>query len=218
MSNKPIFAAVLNTTPCQYATAVYASESQTLHFMGAKTLPKSRKEMDAVLKEELSRYAMADAIILIDEAQPRISRRYGSHCRLGSIDIATGKPVIVVALEHYKELGIQQAISFPDCSGRYDIPASIVDEDRDGKGEAMYRINWPEVTPEIALLLLAVYGISYNDVSSIGYLKKMFGGRRSERTPSVIAPLVNTLSAYDKLEAERLAKLASPLTGKGNIL
>ena len=117
---------------------------------------------------------------------PRISIQHGRPVRLSNVDPITGRPVLVEALMTYQELKQQMAITFPvGESSRYDIPASLVDEDRDLNGRQRYNVDWESLKSESAALLLCVYATTCNAVDSNVYLNAFINALDGTSAPKM---------------------------------
>lgn len=182
--DKKILIACLSTRPPIIAVAGW--RDQILHIIKISPLPTARTALDKELIPELKKYQEKGFDILIDEATPRISIQHGRPVRLSNVDPITGRPVLVEALMTYQELKQQMAITFPvGESSRYDIPASLVDEDRDLNGRQRYNVDWESLKSESAALLLCVYATTCNAVDSNVYLNAFINALDGTSAPKM---------------------------------
>lgn len=175
-------------------------------------LPNQGDKMASAIIPRLTRLVNAGFMVLVDE----ISGRIGSASGANSVTLDTkhhdGRPIIVVAMERYKELHRQGMISFqPGEEGLFTLPPSIVDTEIKPNGEAVYRINWEEVKAEHLLTLFCVYGTFYNNTASVQYLTALCGA--IEPPKSVLTPFLNIVKGTEEQVLNQKHSTSS-LTGK----
>lgn len=172
--DKKIFCACLSTKIP--ATAKAGWKDGILHVVEVTTLPAARFALDEKLLPQLIACESKNFDVLVDEVTPRLSVKHGRLARLSDLDPLNGQPIIVSALKAYGELRNQQAITYPKNSGsRYEIPDSLVDEERDGNGQSKYHIDWESLKPEMAALLLCVYSATSATMCESLYMSTLFG-------------------------------------------
>lgn len=168
-----------------------------LHIIKCDRLVRNLAELKKTLPATLEGLRQKGFIVLVDEVMPVFSK-YGRPARLSDIG-PDGRPLLVSALETYRNMLSLQAITFPDGgSGRFDIPDSIVDESRDSKGATVYNIDWSELKAESAVLLLAVNAATQDslfDQSTALDLMKALGA--TEHKPSMMSPFHKITKGYD---------------------
>ncbi|GAL07923.1 maturation control [Photobacterium aphoticum] len=154
----------------------------TLHVIDCKPLPQNLEALKKSLPKSMAKHKKKGFVVLVDEVIP-VFAKYGRSCRLGQAG-ADGRPVLITALEAYRNMSRLQAISFPPGkSGFFDISESVVEEQRDAGGRVTYHIDWAELRPEATLLLMAVYGAvadSMLDTGTIKHLFNLIGGNKKE--------------------------------------
>lgn len=199
--DKKILVACLSTRTPVLALAGW--KDQLLHIISIKPLPTSRTALDAALIPELEANRSKGFDIVIDEAVPRLSVKHGRPARLSDVDPVSGRPVLVDALQGYNELKRQKAITFPaGGESRYDIPASLVDEERDTNGRYRYNVDWDALKPEAAALLLCVYAANSTPVSSDLYLSALMGALSPQKRPDSPASRFEAVTTgYDRARA-----------------
>ncbi|ENC9678801.1 maturation control protein, partial [Escherichia coli] len=128
-----------------------------------------------------------------------------------------GRPVLIEAMQIYKELERQKAIKLPRKeSGKYILHQSIFDSEHDKKGDEFFNINWSEITTEHVLTLLCCFATEYNNVASADYIRSMAGEVEANQDTSLLSPLVNIIQATHEIAARKVPK--GSLTGKDNYL
>ncbi|WP_147200858.1 maturation control protein [Pantoea sp. CCBC3-3-1] len=214
MINKKICAVCLTTSPPMLATAAW--KDGELFIAKSEKLPTHRNEIEQRLIPRIIELEGKGFEVLVAETSDFITSRAGHRVRLND-PAASGKPVLVEALDTLRELDRQKAITFPANTGtRFTIPETILDMDRDAKGNTIYRIDWAQLKSEHVLSILCCYATAFNNVSSVGYLKAMFGSGNNTPASEPSAPLCNIVKATER--SAWLNGPSSPLTGKGNYL
>ncbi|QCR38753.1 maturation control protein [Nissabacter sp. SGAir0207] len=214
MINKKICAICLTTSPPMLAKAAW--KDGELFIADAIKLPDNRHQLEQQLIETIHDLEQKGFEVLVDESSDFITARAGVRVRLGDAG-ASGKPVLVEALDIYRELVRQKAITFPrNAGGRFNIPDTLVDVARDAKGSTIYRIDWEQLRGEHSLTMLCTFATTFNNVASVQYLEKMLGFTRAQEPASPLNPLRTIVSAFERQSIEQASY--SPLTGKGNYL
>ncbi|MCG3884124.1 hypothetical protein I3271_05440 [Photobacterium leiognathi] len=153
MTDKRIFVVSLSSNEPMSLLAGYRDGQ--LHIVECKPLPRSLATLKKKLPERLINLKDKGFITLVDEVIPVFSR-YARSLKLSDIG-NDGRPVLVSALQTYRNMVNLQAITFPrGDSGAFDISESIVEERRDANGGISYHIDWSELRAESTLLLLAI--------------------------------------------------------------
>ncbi len=118
--------------------------------------PERRRDMELQLLRELREKEEKGFIVLVEEENSFITGRVGQRVRLRD-PFMNGRPVLIEAMQIYKELERQKAIKLPRKeSGKYILHQSIFDSEHDKKGDEFFNINWSEITTEHVLTLLGV--------------------------------------------------------------
>lgn len=116
--------------------------------------PERRRDMELQLLRELREKEEKGFIVLVEEENSFITGRVGQRVRLRD-PFMNGRPVLIEAMQIYKELERQKAIKLPRKeSGKYILHQSIFDSEHDKKGDEFFNINWIEITTEHVLTLL----------------------------------------------------------------
>lgn len=212
--DKKIAIVCLSARTPMFALAGWRNE--VLHLLEVKTIPASRTEIDSKLLPTLADLTAKGFDILVDEVSPRVSVKYGRLVRLSDVDPLVGQPVLVAAIQAYNELRNQKAITYPEGSAsRYEIPDSLIDEERDGTGKARYHIDWEALKAETAALLLSVYAATSATMSGdlyMGTLLAQMGisdapSERQSRFAAVTTGYDRALSAKFKTVADKVGGL-----------
>ncbi|HDV2355707.1 TPA: hypothetical protein RHY24_004848, partial [Escherichia coli] len=176
--------------------------------------PERRRDMELQLLRELREKEEKGFIVLVEEENSFITGRVGQRVRLRD-PFMNGRPVLIEAMQIYKELERQKAIKLPRKeSGKYILHQSIFDSEHDKKGDEFFNINWSEITTEHVLTLLCCFATEYNNVANSDYIRAMAGEVEPRQEPSLLSPLINIIRG-----TQRLAEKSVPhgiLTGKGN--
>lgn len=215
MFNKKICAVCLSTD--QPMLAIAAWRDGELFIAETEKLPVRRHSLEEELIPKIIGMEQKEFEVLVDESGDFITSRAGQRVRLSDTG-ASGKPILVESLDTFRELERQKAIFFPDnAAGRYRLPDTILDMERDGKGNTVYRIDWAQLKSEHVLSMLCSYATVFHNVTSTAYLNAMLGESRKLAQPS--DPL-DPLKAIVRATEHRswLNGPSSPLTGKGNYL
>ncbi|MEE9647872.1 maturation control protein [Enterobacter soli] len=182
----------------------------------SEMLPPARMKLEEILIPQITDLEAKGFEVLVDETSDFITARAGVRIRLGDIG-NQGKPILVEALDIFRELERQKAITFPkNAASRFRLPETILDMERNAKGETTYRIDWSQLRSEHVLSMLCCYATSFHNVASLGYLKAMYGPTEYTPPADPLDPLRTVLKAV-----ERDAWINGPrseLTGKGNYL
>ena len=212
--DKAICAITLSTGKPMMVDAVWRKGS--LFLLSATPLPATRSQLTKELPEKIAQLESSNVDVLVDERSGYFTSNAGTRVQLDSIG-NSGKPILVEALDLYRELMQQKAISRPKKGGeRFNIPDNIIDIDHDMRGQTLYRIDWERLQSEHILMILCVYGTVYQNVSSASYLKQMYSNLVQNKPKSPLDSLKNIVAAT---EADGVASVTmSPLTGKGNYL
>ena len=173
--------------------------------------PERRRDMELQLLRELREKEEKGFIVLVEEENSFITGRVGQRVRLRD-PFMNGRPVLIEAMQIYKELERQKAIKLPRKeSGKY-----IFDSEHDKKGDEFFNINWSEITTEHVLTLLCCFATEYNNVASADYIRAMAGEVEARQEPSLLSPLINIIRGTQTLAQKQVPK--GVLTGKGNYL
>lgn len=201
------------TTSGKYPLFIQAVDIDGMLTLDVKQrLPQQGDKIAAMMLPKLTKLVNSGFMVLVDE----ISGRLGAASGANSVTLDTkhhdGRPIIVVAMERYKELHRQQMISFqPGEEGLFSLPPSIVDTEIKPNGEAVYRINWEEIKSEHLLTLFCVYGTFYNNTASVQYLNALCGA--NEAPKSVLTPFLNIVRGTESNVLNQNHSTSS-LTGK----
>lgn len=214
--DKAICAITLSTAKPMQVEAVW--HKGNLSLLSEKTLPTERKALMQTLPATISKMESDDYEVLVDERSGFFSSTGGTHIQLANPG-PSGKPILVEALDLYREMSQQKAIIRPNTSGggqRYSIPDNILDIDHDTRGQTVYRIDWAHLKSEHILMLLCVYGTIYQNVASASYLEQMYSSMKIESPSDPLDPLRRIVRST---EAQGIQSVTmSPLTGKGRYL
>ncbi|HHZ1711845.1 TPA: maturation control protein [Escherichia coli] len=176
--------------------------------------PERRRDMELQLLRELREKEEKGFIVLVEEENSFITGRVGQRVRLRD-PFMNGRPVLIEAMQIYKELERQKAIKLPRKeSGKYILHQSIFDSEHDKKGDEFFNINWSEITTEHVLTLLCCFATEYNNVASGDYIRAMAGEVEARQEPSLLSPLINIILGPQILEQKKVPK--GVLTGKHN--
>lgn len=214
MMNKKICAVCLTTS--QPMLVIAAWKDGELFIDEKEELTPNRATLEAELIPRILELESKDFEVLVDETSDFITSRAGVRVRLGD-NGTSGKPILVEALDIFRELDRQKAITFPrNAGGRYRMPDTILDMERKANGETVYRIDWAQIKSEHILSMLCCYSTAFHNVASVGYLNAMYGTELSKRAPASLDPLKAIVRATEHDAWFNGPK--SPLTGKGNYL
>lgn len=174
--------------------------------------PERRRDMELQLLRELREKEEKGFIVLVEEENSFITGRVGQRVRLRD-PFMNGRPVLIEAMQIYKELERQKAIKLPRKeSGKYILHQSIFDSEHDKKGDEFFNINWSEITTEHVLTLLCCFATEYNNVVSANYIQAMVGRSNTQREPSLIESFINIINATQRMGETRVPQ--GMLTGK----
>lgn len=181
--------------------------------MAERTIyPERRRDMELQLLRELREKEEKGFIVLVEEENSFITGRVGQRVRLRD-PFMNGRPVLIEAMQIYKELERQKAIKLPRKeSGKYILHQSIFDSEHDKKGDEFFNINWSEITTEHVLTLLCCFATEYNNVVSANYIQAMVGRSNTQREPSLIESFINIINATQRMGETRVPQ--GILTGK----
>lgn len=193
-----------------FVQAVYMDG--TLTFAKKKKLPKNGNKMAAEMIPQLTRLVNAGFLVLVEEVYGTLAKASGANSVAIDDKYYDGRPLIVVALEHYHELHRLNMISFdPGEEALFSLPPSIIDTEIKPNGEAVNRINWEEMTTERMVTLLAVYATFYNKPTSVQYLEALCGALKPQTNP--LTPFMNIIKDTEEHVLNQNASTSS-LTGK----
>lgn len=203
MASKRIY--ILSTAQSEPMQLVAGYANGTLHIVEHKRLHRSLAKLKETLPDKLDDLRQKGFIVLVDEIMP-VFAKHGRSARLGHVG-SDGRPILVSALETYRNMRNLQAISFPaGMDGVFDVSDSIVEEVRDGNGRLTYNIDWSELKAESVILLLAVYAATQDslyDAPTAMNLMKALGARKQK--PAAISPfLAITRKINNALSADAL--------------
>ncbi|EIL39997.1 maturation control protein [Escherichia coli O26:H11 str. CVM10026] len=103
--------------------------------------PERRRDMELQLLRELREKEEKGFIVLVEEENSFITGRVGQRVRLRD-PFMNGRPVLIEAMQIYKELERQKAIKLPRKeSGKYILHQSIFDSEHDKKGDEFFNIK-----------------------------------------------------------------------------
>ncbi len=178
--------------------------------------PERRRDMELQLLRELREKEEKGFIVLVEEENSFITGRVGQRVRLRD-PFMNGRPVLIEAIQIYKELERQKAIKLPRKeSGKYILHQSIFDSEHDKKGDEFFNINWSEITTEHVLTLLCCFATEYNNVVSADYIRTMTDTvTKKDNEYSPYEPFVNMIKAFYRMELAKVPQ--GKLTGKDNI-
>ncbi len=178
--------------------------------------PERRRDMELQLLRELREKEEKGFIVLVEEENSFITGRVGQRVRLRD-PFMNGRPVLIEAMQIYKELERQKAIKLPRKeSGKYILHQSIFDSEHDKKGDEFFNINWSEITTEHVLTLLCCFATEYNNVASSDYIRAVAGEVEARQEPSLLSSLVNIIQATHEMTARKVPQ--GSLTGRDNYL
>lgn len=215
MFNKKICAVCLSTA--QPMLVIAAWKDGELFIDNNENLPATRHALEQKLIPRIYDLERKDFEVLVDESGDFITSRAGLRVRLGDTG-ASGKPILVEALDAFRELERQSAVFYPaNAGGRYRLPDTILDMERDAKGNTVYRIDWAQLKSEQVLSMLCSYATIFHNVASSAYLNAMLG--ESGKLHAASDPLAPLKAIVRDTERRSLLNgPSSPLTGKGNYL
>jgi hypothetical protein len=144
-----------------------------LHIIECKTLDSNLSQLQSTLPDKLDALRKKGFVLLVDEVMPHFAR-YGRAVKLSDLD-ASGRPIIVSAMEAYRNLKAYKAITYPSGTGsQYDISPSIVDEVRGTDGKTSYLIDWEVLKPQTVALLFVVYAATQDSFFDATSMKSLF--------------------------------------------
>ena len=112
--DKAICAITLSTAKPMQVEAVW--HKGNLSLLSEKTLPTERKALMQTLPATISKMESDDYEVLVDERSGFFSSTGGTHIQLANPG-PSGKPILVEALDLYREMSQQKAIIRPNTSG-----------------------------------------------------------------------------------------------------
>ncbi len=170
MQNKRI--AILTLSQSEPLLLLAGVKDGKLHIVKTEQLPRSIDALKETLPAKLDKFVAGDFILLVDEVIPHFSQ-YGRDVRLQHVG-QDQRPIVVSALEAYRNLKALGAISFPkEGAGTFDISESVIEETRDGKGRVSFNIDWSELSPLNTALLLAVHAATSTHLYDAGAAKAL---------------------------------------------
>ena len=128
-----------------------------------------------------------------------------------------GRPVLIEAMQIYKELERQKAIKLPRKeSGKYILHQSIFDSEHDKKGDEFFNINWSEITTEHVLTFVMLLRNRIQQRGKPDYIRTMTDTiTKQDNEYSPYEPFVNMIKAFYRMELAKVPQ--GKLTGKDNI-
>ena len=196
MTDKRLFIVSLSSAEPMTLTAGYRDGQ--LHVINCKPLPRNLAAIKKNLPKQMTSLRKKGFIVLVDEVIPVLSQ-YARSLRLSDLG-NDGRPVLVSALQTYRNMTNLQAITLPiSDSGAFDISDSVVEEKRDPSGGISYHIDWSELRAESTLLLLAIAGATQDsllDSSTATSLLKQLGAVASCK--EMIDPFKAITKQYDQ--------------------
>ncbi|HHY0551853.1 TPA: hypothetical protein ACVU5P_004172 [Vibrio parahaemolyticus] len=159
-----------------------------------KTLPPDMRALQKALPPLFEQYRKGKYVIIIDEVIPYFDK-YGRSVRLE--DSGTNeKPVLISALESYKSMDAYHMLMFKGITP-IDIPDSIVDEDKDRDGRAVFNIAWDQLESDSAALLLLVYAAVNDSAFDMSTAEAMFSALRPKRKKPPLKSFGDALTRFD---------------------
>lgn len=196
MTSKRIF--VVTTAQDQPMSMLAGYRDGQLHIIECERLPRNLAKLKEKLPEKLTDLRQKGFIVLVDEVLP-VFGQYGRSVRLADPG-HDGRPILVSALESYRNMHTLQAISFPSgLAGHFEISESVVEQQRDANGRVTYNIDWSELKAETTVLLLAINAAtqdSLNDTPTATALLKALGA--TDAKPNIMNPFNAITKSYDK--------------------
>ncbi|WP_432773926.1 hypothetical protein [Vibrio parahaemolyticus] len=145
-------------------------------------LERSMMSLKLTLPDKLKKLKDKGFVVLVDEILPYFYK-YGRAVRLSDLD-ASGRPIIVAAMEAYNNLHALGGITYPrDAGGRFEVSPSVVDEVRGTDGKAVYNIDWNELQPDTFALMFAVYAATQDNLLDRSSLKQFFAQLNKPKEP-----------------------------------
>ncbi|UTM60428.1 hypothetical protein L4174_023885 (plasmid) [Photobacterium sp. CCB-ST2H9] len=181
-SNKRIYILSLSREVPAALTAGFVDG--ILHIVNFELLPSDIKTLKKDLPEKLETLRQNGFIVVVDELLNMFSH-FGRCVRLSNVG-PDGRPILVTTLDAYRTMQALKAITYPKSgSGFYEIPDSIVEPIRDGKGEVSYNIDWSQLTVESSCLLLAIHAAVHDSLldrtTAEGLLGSISGNSREQK-------------------------------------
>jgi|GEM_PF-426053 len=212
VSDKKILAICLSVSPPVAIEAIWFKNKLTMNT--PIPLQPNRTALEASVTKMLQEYEERGFEVLVEEATIFASARGARRIRLGTND-ETGKPLLLTALNIYRELKMQSAINLPKGQPGYELPDSIFDADKDARGNNIYHVDWANLRPTHVLTMLCCYATQFHNPDSSYFLSRMFSDIDDAVPSDRYAPLKSIIQHALTDETEMSV---SPLTGQGNYL
>ncbi|EGQ7810300.1 hypothetical protein I6Y99_004341 [Vibrio parahaemolyticus] len=146
----------------------------------SKELPPDMRTIQNLLPGLLTKFKQKGYVLIVDEVISYFGA-YGRPLRLEDTG-STGKPVLVSALEAYKSMDGYNMLQFSKGVVPIDIPDSIVEEEKDRDGRAVFNIDWDQLSPDSAALLLLVYAAVNDSFFDSSTANAMFAALRPSKS------------------------------------
>lgn len=148
--------------------------SNALHIISVESLPKSVKELADRLADLEVKAGAAGAELVIEDPTGFFGS-IGRTCRLDDKD-ATGRPVLVRAMERYTSLSAVNAITYPtESKSALIIQQSIYNVKQSDRGQVMYEIDWETLKDTQRVFLLCIHAAMCQNVFQEGFFSQMLG-------------------------------------------
>lgn len=194
-----------------WASAVFSDGYLT--FGEVKKLSVKLKDQEQKIKPSVIKLMNSGFKVLVDESSPIVTAGTGASLVKLSNKHRDERPVLIAGLERYRELTRMGAIVLPPKSGeRFNIPEDVVESEFNSSGDDVYRINWPMLTADHVVMILACYATIFHPVASAAYIEGM-----NKDAPKA-TPTSGLLAAFHRIinaDYPPAVKPASePLTGQ----
>ena len=164
--------AVLSLSSSEPRLMIAGVEDGQVHIIRCESLSRSMLSLKLTIPAKLKKLREAGSVILVDEVVPHFAK-YGRAIKLSDLD-ASGRPIIVAAMEAYNYLRTYGALIFPkEAGGRFDVSSSVVDEVRGTDGKTVYNIDWSELKPDTYALMFAVYASTQENILDVKTLRDL---------------------------------------------
>ncbi|WP_241613003.1 maturation control protein [Rosenbergiella epipactidis] len=194
-----------------WASAVF--DEGHLTFGEVKKISAKLKDQETKVKPAVVKLMSSGFKVLVDEVSPIVTAGTGASLIKLSSKHRDERPVLVAGLERYRELKRLGAIIFPQKSGeRFNIPEDVVESEFNASGDEVYRINWPVLTADHVVTILACYATIYHPVASAAYIAGMNADTPEKKpTSGVVAAFNRILNAR---HINDVNPSPEPLTGR----